>query len=139
MNDPQEQKPIILSLIPSGNPDFPRYMISDQYLRYWGNEGWTEQKDIDNAIVYASSGLALEQMQQLLMTEHVGQPAHRYVAPIIIDLYSDEKVSLRDLQAWLTKVSKLLIDSPEHGNGPVSGSLGLCRIDWGQLREVNHG
>lgn len=135
MSDPQERKPIVLSLIPVGNPDFPRYMISDQYLRYWGKEGWTEQKDTDNATVYASSGLALEQMQQLLMTEHVGQPAHRYVAPVVIDLYSDNKVSLRDLQLWLTKVSKLLIDSPEHGNGPVSGSLGLCRIDWGQLKE----
>jgi hypothetical protein len=70
------------------------------------------------------------------MTEHVGQPSRRYVAPIIIDLYSENKVSLRDLQFWLAKVSKLLIDSPEHGNGPVAGSLGLCRIDWEQLKET---
>jgi hypothetical protein len=55
---------------------------------------------------------------------------------VMIELFAPAEVSIRDLQQWLVRTTKLLIDSPRFGNGPIEGSYGAVRIDWGQLREV---
>jgi hypothetical protein len=43
---------------------------------------------------------------------------------------------MRDLQMWLIRATKLLVDSPRFGNGPVAGSLGICRIEFKELKEL---
>ena len=135
----KEKQPVILSLIPLGTPEYPRYAISDQYLRYWTGDSWTDQKDESHALVYADANQALKDMNNILMIDHEKKPLKRYRAPIYIDLYSDKPVSKRELQMWLLKATKLIIDSPKHGNGPVAGSLGSCRINFGQLEEHSDG
>jgi hypothetical protein len=129
----RERRPVVLSLIPAGTHHFLRYRIADQYLRYWNGEDWTE--DEKKGIVFENSNLACQEMQKLLMIDYTGRPQRTFVAPVIIDLYSDKPVTQAQLQDWLVKVSKLLIDSPKNGNGPIEGSLGLCRIDWTKLEE----
>ena len=37
---------------------------------------------------------------------------------------------------WLVKVARLTIDAAQHGNGPITESLGLCQIDWSKLKEI---
>lgn len=135
----KEKRPVILSLVPLGTPEYPRYVIADQYLRYWTGDSWTEQKDDAHALVYANSNDALHDMNKLLMVDHEKKQVKRYRAPMYIDLYSDGTISKRELQMWLLKATKLIIDSPKHGNGPIAGSLGSCRINFGELEEYKNG
>lgn len=133
---PQEKQPIILSLIPRGTPEFPRYSISDQYLRYWTGETWSEQGKDQGAVLYSSANEALTEMNRLLVVEHADLTLTRYVAPLYIELRAETPISLHDLTMWLFKATKLIIDSPQHGNGPVAGSLGSCRIAYGEMKEL---
>lgn len=131
------KKPLILSLINAGTPEHPRFMIADQYLRYWGgSKGWTEQQDQGNAVLFATSKEALQMMHTLMLVRHCDLPKKVYTAPVFIELYSPEQVSVRDLQQWLVRAAKLLIDTPRHGNGPVEGSYGWVRIDLSKLKET---
>lgn len=129
-----ERRPIVLSLVSRGSPEFPRYAIADQFLRYWTGETWSD--DEDHGLLFADPNTACDEMQKLLMVDYMDKPVRRFRAPIYVDLYTANDVTLRDLKDWLFKVSRLLIDSPKHGNGPVEGSLGLCQIDWSELEEV---
>lgn len=133
---PMDKQTIILSLIPRGSPDHLRYLIANQYLQYWTGETWSDQSDDKKALVYHSANEALHEMRKMLMTEHQHLPMKRYRAPIYIDLFSDAPISEHDLKQWLVKVSKLILDSPKHGNGPVAGTLGTCRIEYGELEEL---
>jgi hypothetical protein len=135
MSNSKNQQPIVLSLHNRGNVDYPRYMISDQYLRYWTGNGWSKQEDEDAAMVYAESNVALEEMHQLMMLDHGKRPKYRFCAPLYIDLYVDNEVSKRKLQSWLVKVTKLIMDTTKHGNGPLAGSYGTCRIEYGEMKE----
>lgn len=136
MSEPKENKPVILSLHSRGNPDFPRYVISDQYLRYWTGTDWTEQHDETKALVYANSNEALKQMEKLLRVHYKDKPVHRFFAPLYIDLFTDAKVSKKELTEWLVKVTKLIMDTTQHGNGPTADSYGTCRIEYGEIKEI---
>ncbi|MFN0017943.1 MAG: hypothetical protein ACKVP0_06760 [Pirellulaceae bacterium] len=126
--------PIILSVHRRGVPEFERYVISDQFLRVWTGAGWDSSET--KAMLFDDTNSACEVIQQLLMIEFDGRPLRRFRAPVYVDLYANEPVSIREIQAWLVRVSRLLIDSPRHGNGPMQGTLGLTRIEWGELEEL---
>lgn len=131
-----EKKPLVLSLVNAGTPEHMRFAISDPYLRYWtGENGWSEQHDLGAARLFATSQEALKMMHTLMVIRHCDLPKRVFTAPITIELYSPEPVTLRDLQQWLVRVTKVLIDSPRFGNGPISGSYGGVRVDWGDLKE----
>lgn len=133
-----ERQPIILSVHQTGTPQFPRWTVSDQYLRYFdGNGGWTE--DEARALRFASSNEACKEVQRLLLMNHVLLPLKRYRAPVYLDLYCEHNVTEIEIKRWLHRSAKLLIDSPTHGNGPVSGSLGLTTIRWSELEELHDG
>jgi hypothetical protein len=134
MNE-QNPAPIVLTVHRRGVPEFERFVISDQYLRYWTGSEWSLTEN--EAQVFCDNNEALEKVQKLLLLDLRPMPARRFQAPITLDLYSDQEISLRDLKAWLTKVAKLLMDTPRHGNGPFSGTLGLTFIDWSQLKELS--
>ncbi len=133
---PKEKQPIILSLIPRGTPTFQRYSIADQHLRYWTGDTWTEPGKDQKALLYSSSNEALIEMNRLLVVEHSTLTVTRYVAPIYIELRSEKPIPMDELKRWLLRATKLLIDSPKHGNGPVAGSLGSCRIEYDQMEEI---
>ena len=134
MSDEKERRPVVLSVVPAGNPDFPRVRICDQYLRYWTGEDWSDSEK--DGLVYANSNEACIEVQRLLMLEYMQLPHKRYRAPVYLDLFCDHEVPLIEIKRWLHKVAKLLIDSPAHGNGPTEGTLGLANIQWGELEEV---
>jgi hypothetical protein len=134
---PKESRPMILTVVAAGTPEHQRWLISDQFLRYYTGSGWTEQGVVAGAVLYTSSKDAIDQLQTILIAQHHTLPHRRFVAPVYLDLYSPQHVSLRDLQQWLVRVTKLLVDSPRHGNGPVAGSVGLTRIEYGELKEIS--
>lgn len=135
MNTPEKDQPLILSLHYRGNVKFPRYIVSDQYLRYWTGEDWTEQHNEAKAFVYASVNAAMEDMHKLLKATYKDKPVFKYVVPLHIELFSDQKVNMNDLIQWLVNSTKLIMDTPKHGNGPMVGSYGSCRIDYSELKE----
>ncbi len=132
------QKPLILSVLTIGTPEHPRYVISDQYLRFWEGDGWTAQKDQSGAQLFGSQQSALHKVHDLLVAIHDHFPVRHYSAPLRIDLYSQKPISIRDLQAWLLKSTKIIVDTTNHGNGPIDGSYGAVRLEIADLRERNH-
>jgi hypothetical protein len=130
----QNPAPIVLTVHRRGVPEFERFVISDQYLRYWTGTEWSSKEN--EAQVFCNNNEALERVQKLLLLDLRPMPARRFQAPITLDLYSEHEISVRDLKVWLTRVAKLLMDSPRYGNGPIQGTLGLTFIDWDKLKEL---
>ncbi|HMP57722.1 MAG TPA: hypothetical protein PKD86_00090 [Gemmatales bacterium] len=125
---------MILSVHRAGSPQFPRYFISDQFNRVWTGDGWSE--DERNGLLYGDSPEACIEVQRLLQLEYMDKPMRRFRAPVYLDLFADESLPTVQIVRWLAKASRLLIDSPEQGNGPAEGTLGLVRIEWGEIQEV---
>lgn len=126
---------LILSIIATGPPQHPRFQIADPQQRFWTGSGWSEEEA--EGRLYVSVNDAGRAIQEILLAEHGEKPLRRFTAPVHVDLYSDSELSLDQLSDWLLKVSRLVMDTETHGNGPVAGSLGLTWIDWSKLREIN--
>ena len=129
-----EHKPITYSVVPAGTVKYPRFRIANQYGQYWDGEDWVGEEH--RGLAYANSNDACLEVQRLLMGEYNQLPVKKYCAPVMIDLFSNHEIPIEDLKQWLLKVSKLILNNDDHGNGPVNGSLGCISIDWGQLEEV---
>lgn len=129
-----EKPSMILSVHRAGSPQFPRYFISDQFNRVWTGEGWSDNER--DGLLYGDSPEACREVQRLLQLEYMDKPMRKFFAPVYLDLYADEPLPTVQIVRWLAKASRLLIDSPEQGNGPVEGTLGLVRIEWGEIQEV---
>jgi hypothetical protein len=130
----QERRPIFLSVHQVTSSEYPRFRISDQYLRYWTGEDWSH--DESKGLMYANSNEACTEVQRLLMLEYMQLPHKKYRASVYVDLWCDHEVPEKAIKRWLHCVSKLLVDAPAHGNGPVEGSLGLVTILWSELGEI---
>jgi len=122
---------LVLSIIATGPPDHPRFQIADLQQRLWTGSGWSEEE----GRLYVSVNDAGRAIQEILLAEHGEKPLRRFTAPVHADLYSDSDLTVDQISDWLVKVSRLVMDSEQHGNGPVESSLGLTWIDWSQLRE----
>jgi hypothetical protein len=104
-------------------------------MRYFdGVGGWTE--DEAKAVRFASSNEACVEAQRLLMIPYMGLPVRRFRAPVFLDLFCGHEIPVKDIQKWLVRTCKLLVDSPRQGNGPVEGSLGVVNIAWGEIERV---
>jgi hypothetical protein len=136
VSENEEKQPVILTVVNAGTPDFPRYLIANQFLQYFTGNGWTDQKSERGALVYRDANDALEMTSSLLLLKHEHLPVKFFRAPLYLQLHTPHEVSMRDLQMWLFRATKLLVDSPRFGNGPVAGSLGICRIEYSELKEL---
>jgi len=130
MNDP-----LILSLIPRGCPEHPRFLIANQLCEYWTGENWSG--DEDDALLFADEGTAGRASTALLNLHAQDKPAFRVTAPVEIEIRSDSAPDLRALQLWLTKAARLFVDYRQCGNGPTKDGVVLLSIDWSRLREVS--
>lgn len=132
----QEKQPFFMSVINLGTPEFPRYGIADQNLRFWNGDGWTEPEADAGARVYNTEKDATDAMQGIMTQDHRHLQKKLFMAPVYIEVYSDKDISLRDLKMWLFRTTTVTVDSPRHGNGPVEGSLGIVRIEYSEMKEV---
>jgi hypothetical protein len=125
---------LVLSLVSTGTPEHPRFLIADPQQRFWTGEGWSEKEAGGRLYVCMNTaGLAI---QETLLAQHGHKPVRRFTAPVSVDLYANTDLTLDEITDWLVKVARLYIDAERHGNGPAEGTLGLCHIDWSQLQEV---
>jgi len=132
----QERQPFFMSVINLGTPEFPRYGIADHQLRYWNGDGWTKPEADSGARVYATENAATEVMYGIMTQDHQHLPKKTYVVPVYIEVFSDTDIPLRDPKWLLFRTTKVIVDSPRHGNGPVEGSLGTVRIEYSEMTEA---
>ena len=130
--------PPILSLVKRGSNKFPRYVIAKGDLTrnpvYWESEQRQWLEDESKATVFADVTQALWEHHDLMMESLEGKPVHRFVAPIYIEMYGD-KPNPQQLREWLNKAVRIILNSPQYGNGP-DGSFGVLIADFDELKET---
>ena len=108
-----------ITIVKRGCDQFPRFILAkaDAYRNptYWNGSGWTANEA--DARVFANVGEACWVHHDVLMQSLQDRPVHRYVAPLYVEIYG-EKPTLEDLQKWLEKAVRIVVNSPEHGLGP---------------------
>lgn len=136
MQQPEDtQQAMMLSLHRKGTAAVPRWMIGDQFCRYWTGEEW--HVDEDKAELFADVNVAATKLQDLMIGEYSQLPVRTFTAPLKVVVWSGKKYSRDDLMMWLGKVARLLVDnSQDNGLGPIPGSYGYMEIQWGGLKET---
>ena len=122
-----------LRVVQIGSDEFERYLIEDQEERVWTGE----QFDSQGAALFARHNDAAVESQNILRSHFKGEPM-RYVVPLFVEVYSHGgPVPVAEIAKYLSRGSRLYIDTTEHGNGP-SDSLVLPRIEWHRMKESPH-
>ena len=126
----------MLSIIRKGSKNFPRVIVakSDEFRNplYWTGSGWSAEED--EAMVFANANDASWACHDVLMQAVSNRPRHRYLVPLIVELYGD-KPKLADLRQWLERAMRIVVDSPKHGLGP-KGTVGVIIADVEKTRSV---
>lgn len=121
----------ILRVVQVGNDDFQRYQITDDQEQLWNGE----QFNPENGVLYADHNVACTDVQSILKKNFEGVKAVKYVVPLYVEVFSNEPVSLNDVAVYLSKASRLFLDTTEHGNGP-DNSLVLSWIEWNDIKQM---
>lgn len=128
----------IFSLIKRGCDKFPRYVIAkaDAFKNpvYWDATNREWHADESKATVFANVTQVCWEQHDLLMESVSDRPCHRFVVPLIVELYGD-KPKLADLKQWLERAMRIVVDSPKHGLGP-KGTVGVIIADVEKTRGV---
>jgi hypothetical protein len=119
----------ILRVVQIGNDEFERYLIEDQKSR----KVWNGQRfKPEGGTLYADHNAAATDVQTILRKNFEGVEPQRYVVPVCIEVFSHEPVPVAQVAQYLSRVSRLFLNTTDHGNGPGS-SLVLPRIEWHRI------
>ena len=116
-------------------PSFARrFFLSDDDGNFWNGHTWTS--NFQDAELWADADEAAWKMHDLMKAQVPGA-LYQFVAPVFVDVKSEEPVDLVELQAWLDKAVKVFMNA-KHGVGPGDAMV-MLRIDWEDLkkRELN--
>lgn len=113
--------------------DWVRYAIQDERGRYWTGRGFN--KDRRRALAYADETVILRDMQRILKRRCEGLIRHRFVAPIVIDVYSEGPVDQEELAWFLSQNCFVSMDGLGTGVGP-SESVVLPLVNWEAIRMI---
>ena len=111
--------------------DFVRYVIQDERGRYWTGRDFT--KDQRKALAYADEVVVLRDMRRILKRRCKGLIRHRYIAPVMIDVYAEGQIDQEELAWFLSQNVFLSMDGLGTGEGP-SESVVLPLVDWKKLK-----
>ena len=112
-----------------------RWFLINQFREYWTGEDFTPHKDF--AMLYASLNEAKEVANTIMLQYHKQKKLTRYIAPVVVDLRCDEKLSVQEVSEWLIKHSRFILDIPiESDEGPLEGSYSTLVIKWSELEEL---
>ena len=120
----------ILYVVESGSSDFQRWMISDDRDRLWGGDDFGQ-----NGVLYARHNDAAVDAQNILRGHFGGIQPVKYVVPLFVESLSHRPVPVAEIASYLSRASRLFLNTAEHGNGP-GDSLILPRIEWSRIKEV---
>jgi len=123
--------PLILSLIPKGSPEHPRFLIANQLCEYWTGAEWSH--DEDHALLFVDEATAGCARTALLAVYDHDKSVFRVTAPVEIEIRSNSAPDLRALQLWLMQAARLYVDYRQCGNGPTDDGVVLMSIDWKRL------
>ena len=121
----------ILRVVQVGNDDFNRYHIANEQEQLWNGQ----QFQPDRGILYADHNVACTDVQSILRKNFEGVKPVKYVVPLTIEVFSNEPVPVNDVAMYLSKASRLFLNTTDHGNGPGS-SLVLPQIEWHRIKQI---
>jgi hypothetical protein len=122
---------LVLSLIPKGQPEHPRYLVANQLRQFWTGDEWSP--DENHALLFANETEVAWACTEIL-TEHAkDKPVFRFVAPVEIEIRSDDPTDLRSVQLWLMRAARLYVDYKQDG---LSDGTAILSIDWTKLEQV---
>lgn len=121
----------ILHVVQVGNNDFHRYQITDEQEHRWDGE----QFNSENGVLFADHNVAATEVQEILKKNFEGVKAVKYVVPLYVEVFSNEPVHLNDVAEYLSKASRLYLNTTDHTNGP-NNSLVLSSIEWNGIKQM---
>jgi hypothetical protein len=90
---------LVLSIIATGTPQYPRFLVTDPQQRLWTGEGWSEEEG--EGRLYICVNTAGRAIQEILLAQHGDKPLRRFTAPVHVDLYSDSDLTVGgSLTGW---------------------------------------
>jgi hypothetical protein len=125
----------ILTLQNEGTANAPRYAIMNHEGHYLNEKDGTWGRKSD-CTLYGTPNAGATKIQDLLLERFSRVPTRKFVAPLVVKLYTDQPVTKTQVEDWLHQVVRIATDSCRHGLGPVVDSLGLITVDWSQLKEI---
>ena len=121
----------ILRVVQVGNDDFNRYQIADEQEQLWNGQQFQPER----GILYADLNVASTDVQSILKKNFEGVKPVKYVVPLTIEVFSNEPVPVNDVAMYLSRASRLYLNTTDHGNGPGS-SLILPQIEWHRIKQI---
>jgi hypothetical protein len=113
--------------------NFVRYLIQDERGRYWTGNSFT--KDERRALAYADETVVLRDMRRILKRRCKGMTRHRFVAPVVIDVYAEGQIDQEELAWFLSQNVFVSMDGLGTGIGPDE-SVVLPLVDWKKLKKM---
>ena len=124
----------ILHVVQVGESEFERYVIEDQQNQIWTGK----QFDSTGGALFASHNDAAIEGQNILRRNFKGAEPQRFVVPLYVEVLNHGgPVPVAEIAKYLSRGSRLFLDTTAHGNGP-SNSLVLPWIDWSRIKEFPH-
>lgn len=122
----------ILSVVQVGSNEFERFLIRDQKERVWTRERFGS----GSGVRYANENQAAFELHSILRQNFHGVEPQRLVVSLFVEVLShDGPLPITEVAQHLSLASKLLIDTPTHGNGP-GDSLVLPRVEWSRIKSI---
>lgn len=121
----------VLSLIPRGCPDHPRFIIADLRRGFWTGDGWSD--DEHEGLIFATEREAGRVACELLSEATKNMPVYSFTAPIELEVRSNHPPDLQGLMLWLMRAARLYVDYQKPG---ISETTAILSIDWTTLKEV---
>jgi len=127
---------VFLSVLEVGSPKHRRSIISNQEGRFWDGQNWT--KDQSKALLFLEWDRDLGQAtEKILRGESKGMNvAQIFEVPLILEVKSEEGTDFLEVQEWLMKSCRIIIDFKKHGSGPIPNSVGLIHLDIGKIEDI---
>jgi len=124
--------PFVLTVIPKGSPEHPRFVVANDLHMIWTGEAWS--LDEGDGLLFADEAEVASAVRELLLGAYDGTPVVRFVAPLVIELRSHVSVDIEAVRSWLMRAARLYTNS-DFGNGP-DDSLALLSINWFDLKRA---
>ena len=122
---------LVLSLIPIGHPDHPRFLIANQNKQFWTGTGWSDVED--HGLLFADER-EIGNVATKILTAHCGdKKVFRFTVPVEIEIRSDEPPSIEVVRAWLMRAVRLYVD---YHQGQLVDGVGLVSLNLLGLKEV---
>ena len=124
-------EPLVLSLIPKGQPEHPRYFVANQLRQFWTGNGWSHNED--EGLLFANETDVAWACTKILTEHSKDKLVFRFVAPVEIEIRSDSPPDFSTIQLWLMRAARLYVDYKQDG---LTDSTAILSIDWKQLKEA---